>query len=73
MKRAPVADPYGLRVMNSRIGNPRTVAHSPRYYFWQKVVRNALKTIWALMLLAFMFVIGWFIFAMVARVVLGIV
>lgn len=66
-------DPYGVRAHNARIGNPRTVAHSPRYYFWQKLVRGTFRLIWAIWMVLGLGFIAWCIIVMLIRVVFSIV
>lgn len=73
MKRPYDYDPYGLRAMNERIGNPKTVPHSPRYYFWQKVVRRTLRLIWAVWMVLGLGFIAWCIIVMLIRAVFSIV
>ena len=39
-----------LRDFNRRIGNPRTVSHSPSFYRWKSFGFNVFRIFWGLML-----------------------
>lgn len=63
-----MSDPYGLKAHNARIGNPHTVQHSPKYYFWQRIVFTTFKLVYLVAVTLLVGFIGWFVWAMLMHV-----